>query len=123
MNSTGTWTVPVDPEATTSPVDTSRGFTAGVAAGILVAAIAGQLWLARHLEALSLFVLEGLDLRTLSRLAVSPLWRYGVPLGFTVALVTLLALRVRATAIWASVAAAAVLTLVLTHIWAFASLD
>jgi hypothetical protein len=122
MDSMGTWSTPVDP-ARAAPAVEDRGFAAGIAAGILVAAIAGQLWLAQHLEALALFVLEGVDLRSLSKLAISPLWRFGVPLGFTIALVVMLVLRVRAVAVWTTVAAAAVATLVLTHIWAFSALD
>jgi hypothetical protein len=127
MHSTGSWSPAVDPDddAAAAPVREAErsGFVAGIAAGILVAAIAGQLWLARHLEALSLFVLDGVDLRSLSRLAISPLWRYGVPFGFTIAFFVLLGLRVRVAAVWATVATAAVITLVLTHVWAFASLD
>ena len=124
MDSTGSWAAAVDPEAVEpAPVRVeSRGFGAGVAAGVLLAAIAGQLWLAGHLEALALFV-DDVELRSLTRLAVSPLWRYGIPAGFCAVFFVLLGLRVRATAVWCTVAAAAIATLVLTHIWAFAALD
>lgn len=124
MDSTGRWAVAVDPEAVeAAPVRVeSRGFGAGVAAGVLLAAIAGQLWLARHLEALALFVGD-VELRSLSRLAVSPLWRYGIPAGFAAAFLVMLGLRVRAAVVWTTVALAAIATLVLTHIWAFAALD
>jgi hypothetical protein len=127
MHSTGTWAAAVDPDvsAETSVAATppAPAFTAGVFAGILVAAIVAQFWLAQHLSALAFFVLDGVPLRSLSRLAVSPLWRFGVPVGFTAVLFVLLGLRVRATAVWAVVAGAAIATLVLTHIWAFAALD
>ena len=125
MDSIGGWTVaidPVDPDVITVPAPQPHGFAAGLFAGILVAAIAGQFWLAQHLEALALFV-DDVQLRSLSKLAVSPLWRYGIPSGFGAVVVTLLGLRVRATAVWVILAAAAVLTLVLTHIWALSALD
>jgi hypothetical protein len=125
MHSSGTWTTAVDPTEPHTQVTAASEphFVSGVCAGILVAAVAAQLWLASHLEALSHFVLEGVELRSLTRLAVSPLWRYGVPGAFAAVLVLLLVLRVRAVAVWTVVAAAAVATLVLTHIWAFGALD
>ena len=122
MHSSGTWVAAIEPErraVTSQP----PAFTAGIFAGILVAAIAAQFWLAQHLSALAFFVLDGIELKSLSPLAVSPLWRFGVPVGFTAVLFVLLGLRVRATAVWAVVASAAIATLVLTHIWAFAALD
>ena len=126
MHSTGTWAAAVDDVSAETSIATAPpapAFTAGIFAGILVGAIAGQFWLAQHLSALAFFVLDGVELRSLSRLAVSPLWRFGVPVGFTAVLFVLLGLRVRATAVWAVVAGAAIATLVLTHIWAFAALD
>lgn len=129
MHSTGGWAGAVDPDvvatraiARAPALAPGNGFTAGIAAGILVATIAAQLWLARHLESVAQLVIDE-ELRSLTRLAVSPLWRYGVPMGFAGVCLLLLGLRVRATAVWSTVAAAAVLTLVLTHLWAFAAID
>lgn len=120
MNSTGRWTAPVDPEVRPAPAE--RGFAAGVGAGVLAFAVAAQLALAFHLDVLAVFLPDEVELRTLSRLAMSPLWRYGLPLGFAVALVALWRLRVRAAAVWATVGGAAVVALVLTYLWTLAAL-
>lgn len=122
MNSIGPWTAPVEPEPPRARAPVERGFAAGFGAGVLAFAIAAQLGLAFHLDVLAMLMPEDVELRTLSRLAMSPLWHYGLPLGFTAALVVFWRLRIRAAAVWATVAAAAVLALVLTYLWTLAEL-
>lgn len=122
MNSTGRWTAAVDPDAQRVPASVDRGFAAGVGAGVLAFAVAAQLALAFHLDVLAIFLPEDVELRTLSRLAMSPWWRYGLPLGFAAALVVLWRLRVRAAAVWATVGGVAVTALVLTYVWTLAAL-
>ncbi len=122
MKSTGRWAAAVDLDAQRVPAPVDRGFAAGVGAGVLAFAVAAQLALALHVDVLAMFLPEDDELRTLSRLAMSPLWRYGLPLGFATALVVLWRLRVRAAAVWATVGGVAVTALVLTYVWTLAAL-
>ena len=114
MHNTGVPSTAIEPALPSPP---SPAFAAGVAVGLVVAAIAAQLWLAQHLEPLTQWQLD-VELRSLSSLALSPLWRWGVPATFAAALGGLLALRVRHVLVYAVVAAAAVLALALTYLWA-----
>jgi hypothetical protein len=117
MHSSGTPATAIEPATTGGREPLS--FAAGVAVGVLIAAIGAQLWLAQHLEPLAQREAEmQAEIRSLSRLAQSPLWAWGVPAAFAAALAGVGALRVRAAIVYAAVAALAVLALVLTYVWA-----
>lgn len=100
---------------------------AGVGLGVVLAAIAAQLWVAYHLEPMALWTDAELgrdvEVGNLSRLAQSPLWRWGLPAATTVGLGVLLACRTRRFAAYALLAVAAVSLLILTYVWAMAPLD
>ncbi len=100
----------------------ARGFAAGIAVGVVVSAIAVQVWLAVTLStvAATWASFDARSIRNLSRLAVEPAWRWGVPTTIAVVLAALLAARVARARWYALVAALAVAAAILTYVWAMA---
>lgn len=111
---------PIDVVTLTPPP--TLGFGAGVAVGVTIAAVAAQLWVAQQVEPMRHLLHESVELRNLTRLALSPTWRWGVPAVTLAIVAALLGLGVRRARWYAIVAAAAVLAVVVTYLWATAPL-
>jgi hypothetical protein len=123
MDHEGTFRGPVEPPAPPpAPAPPASGFLAGVLAGIALAAIGAQFWMARHLEPMAMWSEYGTELRSLTKLAVSATWRWGMPCACAGGLAALFALRVRRPIVYGIAAAVAVSLLALTYLWATAPL-
>lgn len=113
---------PVELPRQRPPSPPQLGFAAGVAVGLIVAAIAAQIWLAFHLAPLAgtWAAFAPGSVGRLSDTAASDAWRCGVPAVTTVALAALLLAR-RTRARWYAVVAAVAIALVIaTYLWAMA---
>ena len=98
------------------------GFATGIAMGVILSAIAAQLWTAIHLAPIagtwSAFAPDSIG--NLSRLAVTPAWRWGVPSVTAAALAVMVVVGGRRARWYALLAAVAVVAPVVTYEWAVA---
>lgn len=98
------------------------GFATGIAVGVILSAIAVQAWLAVHLAPVAgTWAGFGAEsIANLSRLAVSPAWRWGVPAATAVVVAGLLALGVRRARWYALLSGLAIVAVAPTYVWAMA---
>ncbi len=124
MDSIGPFTSALEPVAQPSPRrGRPRQLAVRVATGLAFATVVAQLWLAQHLAPLHRWATAEVELRTLTGLALSPTWRYGLPGTTAAILLGLVVLGVRSAPAYAGICVTALASLALTYVWAMAALD
>ncbi len=97
----------------------SPEFAYGVGTGIAIAAVLAQLWLAYELRHLADMYrdMQAQALPALTRLMITPVWRWGMPVAGAAAVTGLVVVRPRAA--WAYGVAAAALVIFVASTWYF----